>query len=118
MRVGIVNAMGSMPEHLRRTVTWDQGKELAMHRQITEAIDTQIYFCDPHSPWQRPTNEPTNGLLRDYFPKGEDLRHLSPQDLLAVADELNARPRRTLGWARPPELFAALQQPTALALAR
>jgi IS30 family transposase len=118
MRAGIVSAMGSMPAHLRRTLTWDQGKELAMHRQISEAIGTKVYFCDPHSPWQRPTNEHTNGLLRDYFAKGEDLRHASPWDLLAVAEELNTRPRRTLGWAKPADLFAALQQPSCLLLTR
>jgi IS30 family transposase len=108
MRDGVVAALGTLPGHLRRTLTWDQGKELAMHRQITEQTGTQVFFCDPHSPWQRGTNENTNGLLRDYFPKGHDLRHLTPLDLLAAAGELNARPRKSLGWARPVDLLADL----------
>jgi transposase, IS30 family len=84
----------------------DQGKELALHQQITELIGTKVYFCDAHSPWQRGTNENMNGLLRDYFPKRTDLRDLTAEELQAVADEVNTRPRKSLGWARPADLFA------------
>lgn len=91
--------------HLRRTLTWDQGKELALHQQITARIGIRVFFCDAHSPWPRSSNENTNGLLRDYFPKGIDLAHVSPEELQRVADELNDRPRKTLGWARPADLI-------------
>jgi transposase, IS30 family len=103
MRDGITDALGVLAPHLRRTLTWDQGKELALHQQITSRIGTRVFFCDSHSPWQRGSNENTNGLLRDYFPKGIDLAHVSPEELQRVADELNDRPRKTLGWARPAE---------------
>ena len=106
MRDGIVEALGALAPHLRRTLTWDQGKELALHQQITTRIGTRVFFCDAHSPWQRGCNENTNGLLRDYFPKGIDLNHVSPEELQWVADELNDRPRKTLGWARPADLIA------------
>ena len=95
-----------MPAQLRRTLTWDQGKELALHQQITEQTGTKVFFCDAHSPWQRGSNENMNGLLRDYFPKGMDLRQVAPEELARVADEINARPRKTLGWARPADLLA------------
>jgi IS30 family transposase len=101
VRDGLVKTLKSLPEHLRKTLTWDQGTELAKHREITLATKTDIYFCDPHSPWQRGTNENTNGLLRQYFPKGTDLSVHSPQRLLEVATELNARPRKTLGGITP-----------------
>jgi IS30 family transposase len=101
MRDGITGALGALPAHLRRTLTWDQGKELALHQQITARIGTQVFFCDAHSPWQRGSNENANGLLRDYFPKGIDLSHVSLEELQHVADELNDRPRKTLGWGRP-----------------
>ena len=105
MRAGITTALGALAPDLRPTLTWDQGKELALHQQITADIGTRIYFCDAHSPWQRGTNENTNGLLRDYFPKRIDLSNISPGELQRVADELNDRPRKTLGWARPAHLI-------------
>jgi IS30 family transposase len=82
-------------------LTWDQGKEMAAHAQISLATDLEVYFCDPHSPWQRGSNENTNGLLRQYFPKGTGLSGHSSEHLQAVAAELNSRPRKTLGWKTP-----------------
>jgi transposase, IS30 family len=105
MRDGITDALGALAPHLRRTLTWDQGKELALHQQITVRTGARVYFCDAHSPWQRGSNENTNGLLRDYFPKRTDLSTISPAELQRVADELNDRPRKTLGWARPGRLI-------------
>ncbi len=103
---GIIAALGQLPAQLRRTLTWDQGKELAMHQQISEHTGTRVFFCDAHSPWQRGSNENMNGLLRDYFPKGTDLRQVAPEELARVADEINNRPRKTLAWARPADLLA------------
>jgi IS30 family transposase len=97
----LLAAMSQLPPSLRRSLTWDQGKELALHAEISAALSMPVYFCDKASPWQRPSNENTNGLLRQYFPKGSDLRAHSQQDLVAVAAELNARPRKTLGWDTP-----------------
>lgn len=112
----IIEKMAELPEHLRRSLTWDQGKEMANHRAIAEAIDLDIYFCDPHSPWQRGSNENTNGLLRQYFPKGTDLSVHGPGILDNVAAELNARPRETLGWRTPAEkLNELLSNPPAVA---
>lgn len=105
MRDGLIEVLGGLPPDLRRTLIWDQGKELALHHQFSAELGTQVFFCDAHSPWQRGTNENTNGLLRDYFPKGIDLAVNSPAELQRVADEVNERPRKTLGWARPVDLF-------------
>ena len=110
----MIAKIASLPEQLRRSLTWDQGKEMANHVQIAEATGLSIYFCDPHSPWQRGTNENTNGLLRQYLPKGKDLSFYGPGMLDQIAAELNGRPRKTLNWKTPAEALAALlSSPTA-----
>jgi transposase, IS30 family len=101
VRDRMIEAITSLPTQLTRSLTWDRGTEMARHAQITLATDLAIYFCDPHSPWQRGSNENTNGLLRQYFPKSTDLSVHTAEDLIAVAAQLNSRPRKTLGWLTP-----------------
>ncbi len=103
VRHAIASSIITLPKQLRRSLTWDQGAEMAQHVQLRLKAGLPIYFCDPHSPWQRGTNENTNGLLRQYFPKGTDLSRHSRGDLDAVAAALNSRPRKTLGWKTPAE---------------
>jgi transposase, IS30 family len=105
VRDAIADAITTLPEQLRRSLTWDQGAEMAQHAQLQIDTGLQLHFCDPQSPWQRGTNENTNGLLRQYFPKGTDLTRHSADDLAAVAAALNTRPRKTLGWRTPAEVL-------------
>jgi IS30 family transposase len=105
VRDSITYAISTLPEQLRRSLTWDQGAEMAQHARLRIDTGLEVYFCDPQSPWQRGTNENTNGLLRQYFPKGTDLARHSPDDLAAVAAALNGRPRKTLAWRTPAEVL-------------
>jgi IS30 family transposase len=110
VREAITRTITTLPEQLRRSLTWDQGAEMAEHARLRIDAGVQVYFCDPHSPWQRATNENTNGLLRQYFPKGTDLSAHGAEEIAAVAAALNARPRKTLDWKTPAEAFDALLQ--------
>ena len=105
MNAALTASMAKLPEQLRKTLTWDRGKELSGHALFTLETGTKVFFADPHSPWQRPSNENTNGLLRQYFPKGTDLSRWSAEDLEAVAHALNNRPRKVLEWKTPAEVF-------------
>jgi IS30 family transposase len=105
VRDAIADAIRALPEHLRRSLTWDQGAEMAQHARLRIDTGLEVYFCDPQSPWQPGTNENTNGLLRQYFPKGTNLARHSADDLAAVAAALNTRPRKTLGWKTPAEVL-------------
>ncbi len=107
-RNALAATVQTLPPHLWCSLTWDQGSEMAAHRSFTVATDIPVYFCDPASPWQRGSNENTNGLLRQYFPKGTDLAAHTPEDLATVAAELNSRPRKTLGWETPAKRLAKL----------
>ena len=111
VRDALIEAFRMLPEHLCQTLTWDQGAELARHKEIALATELKIYFCDPHSPWQRGSNENTNGLVRQYFPKGTDLSVHNQHRLAEVADELNNRPRKKLNMNTPAELMANLLSP-------
>lgn len=108
VRDAITAKMAELPEWLRQSLTWDQGIEMAEHTKLALATDLAVYFCDPHSPWQRGTNENTNGLLRQYLPKGTDLSVYSVQDLLEIEAGLNGRPRKTLDWRTPAEYWTEL----------
>jgi IS30 family transposase len=108
VRDAMIAAMRQLPALLRKSLTWDQGIEMSLHTDIAAALELDVYFCDPASPWQRGTNENTNGLLRQYFPKGTDLSGYHPDYLAFVAAQLNDRPRKTLGWKTPAEAFATL----------
>ncbi|WP_157109042.1 IS30 family transposase [Corynebacterium aquilae] len=110
VRDALIAKIRQLPQHLRQSLTWDQGSEMAGHKAFTVATDCPVYFCNPGSPWQRGTNENTNGLLRQYFPKGTDLSVYGPEELDAVAHELNDRPRKTLGYQKPSRCLAKLIQ--------
>jgi IS30 family transposase len=112
VRDGLVKTVAQLPATLRRSLTWDQGAEMSGHVAFRVATDMDVYFCDPASPWQRGSNENTNGLLRQYFPKGTDLSRHTPDELQQVAAELNARPRKSLGWDTPAERLRALLEPS------
>jgi len=106
VRAALTRQVCKLPAELRRTLTWDQGKEMAEHVRFSTDTKMVVYFCDPHSPWQRGTSENTNGLLRKYFPRTSDLSVYSAAQLNAVARELNGRPRQTLNWMKPSEVFS------------
>ncbi|MET4622967.1 IS30 family transposase [Arthrobacter sp. 2762] len=107
MRDQLIEELGVMPAALRRTLTWDRGSEMAKHAEVTAALGTLVYFCEPASPWQRASNENANGLLRQYFRKGDDLSMVDPADVLFAAEEINSRPRAVLNWSSASARFEA-----------
>ena len=113
VRDAITSQIVTLPDQLRRSLTWDQGSEMAQHAKLTIDTGLHIYFCDPQSPWQRGTNENTNGLLRQYFPRGTDLSDFSQRQLDAIARRLNTRPRKTLGYRTPADILAETVASTA-----
>jgi IS30 family transposase len=114
MRDQLIEALEVLPAPLRRTLTWDRGSEMAKHAEVTAALVTLVYFCDPASPWQRASNENANGLLRQYFCKGADLSSVEQAEVRFAADEINGRPRAVLGWDSAAARFASLQTVAAL----
>ena len=109
----LADMVRGIPDSLMRTITWDQGMEMARHVEFTAKTGARVHFCDPHSPWQRGTNEDTNGLIRDYFPKGTDFSKVTDDEVREMQDQLNGRPRQTLGWKNPAEAYAELLEKTA-----
>lgn len=104
----LAEMISTVPDALVRTITWDQGTEMASHGRFTDETGVRVYFCDPHSPWQRGTNENTNGLIRDYYPKGTDFSKVTDEEIRTMQDQLNVRPRETLGWRNPSEALAEM----------
>ena len=112
VRDAVIDKITTLPLELRKSLAWDQGHEMARHQQVSIDADIDVFFCDPASPWQRGTNENTNGLLRQYFPKGTDLSIHTPDDLQRIQDEFNDRPRAVLGYKKPTEALADLLLPS------